>query len=116
MLMLPSPQFKASPHAWAQSHLPPLIVFSKTYCPYSKRAKALLTSLNANFLTIEVDLRKDEAAVKAAMATLTAHSTFPTVMLSGQLLGGSDDLVTLHSDLQVLTGMLNGAGALKAPA
>ncbi len=54
-----------------------LTVFSKSYCPYSKRTKALLTSLNATFTVYEVDLRPDAHNLQPLLAQLTRHKTFP---------------------------------------
>ena len=33
-----------------------IMVFSKTYCPYCKRAKAAITELNVKFNVIELDV------------------------------------------------------------
>ncbi|KAG8967157.1 hypothetical protein FRC03_010530 [Tulasnella sp. 419] len=77
----------------------PLVVFSKTYCPYSKRAKELLSRYKitpAPFI-IEVDTRGDAMLIKAHLTKLTGRSTFPNVILRGTSLGGSDDLNALHA-------------------
>ncbi len=88
-----------------------LTVFSKSYCPYSKKAKALLASLNATFTVHEVDLRADAEYLQPALASVSGHRTYPTIFVQGTLLGGSDDL----EDLQhkgVLEGILRGAHVL----
>ncbi|KAJ6507258.1 thioredoxin-like protein [Mycena vitilis] len=89
----------------------PLVVFSKSYCPYSKRAKALLASydLSPPPKIIEVDLRDDATQVKSVLTRLTRHGTFPNVVLRGKSLGGSDQLQALHAD-KSLRHMLEGAG------
>ncbi|KAH7339797.1 thioredoxin-like protein [Rhizoctonia solani] len=78
--------------------VPPVVVFSKTYCPYSKRAKNLLSSLNLKPApyVIEVDLRSDSDTVKALLMRLTGHGTFPNVLVRRKSIGGSDDLAQLH--------------------
>jgi len=76
----------------------PLVVFSKSYCPYSKRAKELIQTyaLDPPPRIVEVDLRKDGDLVKVILTRLTKHSTFPNIILRGRSLGGADDLRALH--------------------
>ncbi|KAI5118888.1 hypothetical protein M0805_003563 [Coniferiporia weirii] len=90
---------------------PPVIVFSKTYCPYSKKAKQLLQTYNLSPppKVIEVDLRDDADILKALLTRLTGQSTFPNVFIDGQSIGGSDDLAKLHSQGQ-LVNLLTDAG------
>jgi glutaredoxin len=86
-------------------------VFSKSYCPFSRRAKALLESLHANVTIYEVDLRPDAEQLQPLLAALTGYRTFPTILVRDRLLGGSDDLASLHS-LQALKSILSFVGAL----
>jgi len=76
----------------------PVVVFSKSYCPFSKRAKTLLASykLDPAPKIIEVDLRADAEIVKVILSRLTKHSTFPNVIVRGTSIGGSDNLQGLH--------------------
>jgi len=78
----------------------PIVVFSKTYCPYSKKAKVLLATYNLvpppKF--VEVDLREDGDLIKLILGRLTTRDTFPNVMLHGKSLGGSDDIQVLHDE------------------
>jgi len=76
----------------------PVIVFSKTYCPYSQKAKALLEiyDLVPPPKIVEVDLRDDGDLIKLILGRLTSQSTFPNVILHGKYLGGSDDIQKLH--------------------
>ncbi|KAF8417995.1 glutaredoxin [Boletus edulis BED1] len=78
----------------------PLVVFSKSYCPYSKRAKKLLETydLLPAPKVIEVDLRADSAHIKTLLIRLTDRSTFPNVILHGRSIGGSDELIRLHEE------------------
>lgn len=89
----------------------PLVVFSKTYCPYSKRAKELLASydLFPPPKVIEVDLRDDGDLIKVILTRLTSRSTFPNAILKGNSIGGSDDLQSLHRSGQ-LRALLEKAG------
>lgn len=107
-------QYKSNRAQWNALHRKqnPLTVFSKSYCPFSRKAKDLLDSLGARYHVIEVDLRpKDAQSVQSALATLSGHQTFPAVFAGDKLLGGFDDIHTLNQ-LKVLPGMLKAAGAL----
>ncbi|KAF9527350.1 thioredoxin-like protein [Crepidotus variabilis] len=77
----------------------PVVVFSKTYCPYSKRAKALLEKydLQPPPRIVEVDLREDSNDVKQFLARLTGQGTFPNVVVKGKSIGGSSELQELHN-------------------
>ncbi|KAJ3999331.1 thioredoxin-like protein [Lentinula boryana] len=77
----------------------PVVVFSKTYCPYSRKAKQLLQAyqLSPPPKIIEVDLREDAAQLKTVLTRLTRRSTFPNILLRGKTIGGSDDLHALHN-------------------
>ncbi|KAL0571729.1 hypothetical protein V5O48_010237 [Marasmius crinis-equi] len=89
----------------------PVVVFSKSFCPYSKKAKKLLESYNLRPppKVIEVDLRDDSVQVKAILNRLTDRATFPNVIVKGKSIGGSDDLHDLHGDKE-LKRILEKAG------
>lgn len=91
----------------------PVIVFSKTYCPYSKKAKAILAeyALKKQPVFIEADLRPDMAKIKALLRRLTGQDTFPNVVVNGKSLGGADRLTVLHESGK-LKKKLKAAGAL----
>jgi glutaredoxin len=89
----------------------PLVVFSKTYCPYSKRAKDLLHKYNLTPAPriIEADEHEDNHLIKMFLLRLTKRSTFPNVILHSKPIGGSDDMIKLHHDGK-LKDMLGEAG------
>ncbi|GLB37409.1 putative glutaredoxin [Lyophyllum shimeji] len=91
----------------------PVVVVSKSYCPYSKRAKKLLETYHIQPppKVIEVDLRTDSDIIKAILGRLTNRYTFPNIIVRGQSIGGSDDLQTLHAQRQ-LAKILEKAGAV----
>jgi len=109
----PFSQYKSSPTSWlsSQRSLSPLTIFSKSYCPYSKKAKNLLHSLGANYQVYEIDLREDGEALQPFLAKLSGHRTFPTVFLQDTLIGGWDDLEKLRQD-GILEKLLREAGAV----
>ncbi|KIJ67773.1 hypothetical protein HYDPIDRAFT_107264 [Hydnomerulius pinastri MD-312] len=91
----------------------PLVVFSKSYCPYSRRAKKLLESykLSPPPKVIEVDLREDSPHLKSLLTRLTHRSTFPNVVLHGRSIGGSDELARMHEEGRL--GELLESGGMK---
>ncbi|KIX93057.1 uncharacterized protein Z520_11330 [Fonsecaea multimorphosa CBS 102226] len=98
----------------------PIIIFSKSYCPYSKRAKALLLetySISPAPYVVELDLmttpvpkphvaEEDDDApaptlgrkLQDLLATLTGRRTVPNIMINAQSLGGSDDIAKMHME------------------
>ncbi|CEP18044.1 hypothetical protein [Parasitella parasitica] len=80
-----------------------LIVFSKTYCPFSKKAKRILSLYNLKepLEVVEVDLRDDDYQVKMALNAISGRATFPNIFLNGQTIGGADDLEELHETGQL---------------
>ncbi|KAF8631864.1 hypothetical protein AX15_002134 [Amanita polypyramis BW_CC] len=90
----------------------PIVVFSKSYCPYSTRAKKVLASYDIRPppYIVEVDLRDDGSIIKTLLGRMTGHVTFPNILVRGKSIGGSDDLLALHHN-QRLGEILQEAGA-----
>ncbi|GAA5889846.1 hypothetical protein JCM6882_004340 [Rhodosporidiobolus microsporus] len=99
----------------------PVVVFSKTTCPHSRRAKELLSSLDLfpPPHIIEVDLRPDAPTLKALLARRTLHHTFPNIVIGSRSIGGADDLEALLAEgegegegglQRVLQGVLEEVG------
>lgn len=53
----------------------------------------------------------DGQLIKTLLTRLTAHSTFPNILVNGKSLGGSDDLAALHESGE-LRNILRSVGAL----
>jgi len=86
----------------------PVVVFSKTHCPYSQRAKALLDSyeLKPAPAVIEVDLRDDSHMIKVLLTRLTGRSTFPNVIVGGKSIGGYDEINRMHENDRLGSALL----------
>jgi len=84
-------------------------VFSKSYCPYCKAAKKLLTEQGAKFYSIELDEVDDGSAIQAALEDLTGQRTVPNIFINKQHIGGSSDLSARKGELP---NLLKQAGAL----
>ncbi len=70
-----------------------VIIYSKTYCPYCDRAKALLKSKGVSFEEHMMDDKPDE--LKALMEK-TGLRTVPQIFINDQLIGGFTDMDTLN--------------------
>ncbi|KAM0802122.1 putative glutaredoxin [Usnea florida] len=84
-------------------------VFSKSYCPYCKATKSLLSEMGAKFYAIELDQVDDGSAIQGALTELTGQSTVPNVFISKKHIGGNSDLQSKKKDLP---NLLKDAGAL----
>ncbi|KEQ87615.1 glutaredoxin [Aureobasidium pullulans EXF-150] len=79
----------------------PIIIFSKSYCPYSKKAKAILLEqyniVPAPYVE-ELDLHPLGPQLQAALLKTTGRRTVPNVLINGKSIGGGDDIASLHED------------------
>ena len=69
----------------------PVVVYSKSWCPYCAECKELLDSMEQPYTVVELDQHDDGDAVQAALLSLTRQRTVPNVFVGGQHLGGNDD-------------------------
>ncbi|KAF3010507.1 hypothetical protein G7054_g10193 [Neopestalotiopsis clavispora] len=78
----------------------PTIIFSKTYCPYSKAAKKLLLekySIDPPPYVVELDEHTLGKELQAKLGEMTGRRTVPNIMINGKSIGGSDDIAELDS-------------------
>ncbi|BBN10050.1 glutaredoxin 3 [Marchantia polymorpha subsp. ruderalis] len=88
-----------------------VVVFSKSYCPYCKKVKQLLSSLGAQVKVVELDLEKDGDEIQSALTNWTKQRTVPNVFVGGQHIGGCDDTMSKHNGGKLLP-LLKEAGAV----
>ena len=81
-------------------------VFTKFFCPYCTRAKALLDRKGVEYQ--EIDLTTDRAGFDAMVARTGGARTVPQIFIDGKHVGGSDDLAALEAKGQL--DPLIGAG------
>ena len=70
-------------------------VFTKFFCPYCSRAKALLERKGVEYQ--EIDLTMDRAGFDAMVARAGGARTVPQIFIDGKHIGGSDDLAALDA-------------------
>ncbi len=97
-----------------------VIIFSKSYCPYSRRAKALLLetyTISPAPYVVELDLMtkpvpkphvgdEDEdipaptlgRKLQDLLASLTGRRTVPNIMINAHSLGGGDDIARMDAE------------------
>ncbi|KAL6709239.1 Glutaredoxin [Coniothyrium glycines] len=87
----------------------PVAVFSKSYCPYCKQAKQLLSESGAKFYAIELDQVDDGSAIQSTLGELTGQTTVPNIFIAQKHIGGNSDLQAKKKELGSL---LKDAGAI----
>ena len=83
--------------------MPPIVVYTKSYCPYCHAAKALLNAKGALFEEVSVD--GDRVGQMAMAARAGGRSTVPQIFIGDRHIGGCDDLHELEAAGE-LEGML----------
>ena len=68
-------------------------IYTKDYCPYCKKAVALLQSKNVAFN--EIDVTHDDAIFEEVKKR-TGWDTVPQIFIHGEFIGGCDDLYALE--------------------
>jgi glutaredoxin len=94
----PGRQNRSQP-TWNWADALAVIIFSKTYCPHSKKAKHILLDLYAITpppVVVELDTHEQGAELQAALAQTTKRRTVPNVLVNGMSIGGGDEVEALH--------------------
>lgn len=76
----------------------PVVIFSKTYCPYCTKAKNLYNTLAVPLKVYELDNMDDGGQIQSELQKLTSQSTVPSVWINQTFVGGCDDSVKKHKD------------------
>eukprot|EP00884_Botryococcus_braunii_P000545 jgi/Botrbrau1/10491/Bobra.0133s0094.1 len=87
----------------------PVIVYSKTYCPYCAQVKGLFKEIGVTSAVIELDDLADGAEVQSALGEITKRSTVPQVFIGGKFVGGCDDTMAAYKSGK-LQSLLKEAG------
>ncbi len=70
-------------------------IFTKAFCPYCTRAKALLDSKQAEYEEIDISMGGPRRAEMIDRSH--GRMTVPQVFIDGKHIGGSDDLAALDA-------------------
>jgi NADH-dependent peroxiredoxin subunit F len=71
-----------------------LEIYTKQWCPYCAKAKALLHSKGLDYTPIDVT---EDEALQQEMVTRSGRRTVPQLFLDGESIGGYDDLANLNA-------------------
>lgn len=96
---------------WTAINQHPLVLFSKSFCPYCKKTKETLAALGANPVVFELDLREDGQAIQNFLFRLTHQATVPNVFIKAKSIGGNDDTQDMFRSGE-LEERLRRAGAI----
>jgi len=89
----------------------PVVVYSKSWCPFCGQVKGLFQELGVEVKAIELDGIVEENELQDVLYKLTNQRTVPNVFIGGSHVGGCDDTVQLYASKK-LVPMLEEAGAL----
>ncbi|KAI0652318.1 glutaredoxin [Trametes meyenii] len=76
-----------------------IAIFSKSYCPYCRRAKQLLQNKFPDVQTkiYELDEIEDGSEIQNYLYEKTGQRTVPNIFINKKHVGGCDDVVSLES-------------------
>ncbi|ORX88474.1 glutaredoxin [Basidiobolus meristosporus CBS 931.73] len=74
----------------------PVMVFSKSYCPYCVRTKDLFDDLNTTYKAVELNDHDKGVEIQEELKSLTGQRTVPNVFIHGRHIGGFDALTNAN--------------------
>ena len=83
----------------------PVTTYTKTYCGYSRRAKALLEARGVTFE--DIDVTEDTARFDEMVQRAGGKTTVPQVFIHGRHVGGCEQLEALDASGE-LEALLSG--------
>ncbi|CAE6112307.1 unnamed protein product [Arabidopsis arenosa] len=90
-----------------------IVIFSKSYCPYCRKAKSVFRELDQVPYVVELDEREDGWSIQTALGEIVGRRTVPQVFIDGKHIGGSDDTVDAYEsgELAKLLGVSGNKNA-----
>lgn len=76
--------------------MPPITIYTKSWCPYCAAAKELLTEKGAAFTEIDIEKKPEERARMIERAS--GRTTVPQIFIGERHVGGCDDLYALNNE------------------
>jgi glutaredoxin len=83
----------------------PVVIFSKSYCPFSKKLKHLLKTeyqITPAPVIVELDEHENGAELQKHVGEETGRFTVPNIIIGGESRGGADDIVALHENNELM--------------
>ena len=78
-----------------------IVVYSKNFCPYCDKAKALLEANNLAFDEVNVQAPGETRTIPAS----SPMKTFPQIYVEDVLVGGFDQLLQIHQQKGLAQGL-----------
>lgn len=75
--------------------MPPVTIYSTSWCPYCRAAKSLLTQKGVAFTEIDVD--GEPELRKEMTARANGRTSVPQIFIGERHVGGSDDIHALDA-------------------
>ncbi|KAM5466514.1 hypothetical protein MauCBS54593_005771 [Microsporum audouinii] len=91
----------------------PIIIFSKSYCPFSKKAKFYLLEkydITPAPFVVELDEHPLGKELQGLLATNTGRKTVPNILVNGKTIGGGDEIETLYTSGELGTKLQSLGG------
>ncbi|ROT41572.1 hypothetical protein SODALDRAFT_357628 [Sodiomyces alkalinus F11] len=88
----------------------PVLIFSKTWCPFSKRAKGLLLdkyAIEPPPFVVELDQHPLGRQLQEYLGEKTGLTTVPNILVNGVSMGGSDNLAELDANNELIDKMVH---------
>ena len=84
----------ASPMDFAKTEIAnnKIVVFSKSFCPFCKKTKSLLTQKGVDFTVYELNQMDDGGDIQDALLEISGQKTVPNVFINGEHIGGNSDM------------------------
>lgn len=89
-----------------------MIIFSKSYCPWSKRAKGILLEkylIEPPPYVVELDEHPLGPKLQTKLKETTGRNTVPNIIVSGESIGGSDEVSAMDNDKTLATKIKNSS-------
>ncbi|XP_059431035.1 monothiol glutaredoxin-S2 [Corylus avellana] len=89
----------------------PVVIFSKSSCCMCHTVKTLFSEFGVNPAVYELDEIPRGRDIEQALAGLGRSPSVPAVFIGGELVGGSNEVMSLHLNRSLIP-MLKRVGAL----
>jgi len=88
-----------------------VMMFSKSYCPYCKKAKHILESIQVDYSVVEIDLDPNGAEIQHFLLLKSNQRTVPNIFINHKHFGGADRTVEAFQSGELFK-LLDDAGVL----
>ncbi|KAM9101567.1 thioredoxin reductase 3 isoform X2 [Sarcophilus harrisii] len=92
----PEPREDLRRRLWRLIETNRVMIFSKSYCPYSTKVKELFTTLGVECKILELDLVDDGPRVQDLLLEITSQKTVPNIFVNKIHMGGCDKTLQAH--------------------